>query len=741
MAGRSVLLFSSGVLLVAATVSAAPHTMRASAASSVPVFAHPVTANAEVFAGEPDDTIGADGRTYISAPWGVQTNTSFIWRSEDGGESFRQIQAAPGVQNPYAFRAGGDTEVQAFPPAGPSFPGESSATPTRVYFANQDNLDTITCGYTDDAGRSFTFLNGTSQGGVCPANLGADRQWLAETRVDPGVPSGNSTLLNHDVSYLWYDNTGLNGDSLFRSDDGINYGTAGVVATAAGGDGLGNPGNVVADRATGVVYMSAPSSGTSNNGVQVFYSADGGKTLHAVQAVADQYAGSTGTDFSVLAIDDKGNLYLAYTPQNGTSAWQTYVTHTTGFTTVNNGIRNVAVAGATAAGWTAPVPVTGPGSANPGIHYSVFPWIDAGDSGRVNVAFYGTTHPVGYDPNTQNAAWRTYVTQSLNATPSNSSATFGPAVSVAEGATHLASICFNGVGCTGMGNRNLLDFFEVRHDANGAAVVAYNDDANSLVAAFPGGPFVMEGRQVGGPTLFASANGGTGRLNGAPTPDTAFQTDRSGDGFTPTNDTNVASLDLLGTGAVLKDPSTLEVTIKVSNLANAVAQITNNQPGEGATGISYELTWKHANDLWFVGANVDSSGTFTYNAGRPQSVPFTVSGGPKFAVYATSQNASPVTTGSANTTTGVITIDVPTSMLGNLQGGDRLLQATGFTLVQRGAAGAAPLADQADATPSFDDSLGGPGPRIPEVPFPVVLVILGGVIWLAVLLRRRARAR
>ena len=55
--------------------------------------------------------------------------------------------------------------------------------------------------------------------------------------------------------------------------------------------------------------------------------------------------------------------------------------------------------------------------------------------------------------------------------------------------------------------------------------------ANSLTALFPGGPFVMEGRQVGGASLFNSVGGGTGLLSGAPTPDTSFQADRSGDGF------------------------------------------------------------------------------------------------------------------------------------------------------------------------------------------------------------------
>ena len=724
------------------------YSTHARADASVPVFDHPTTVHSEILAGEPDATIGADGLVYVSAPWGVQTQTSFMWRSQDGGDSFRHIQAGPGAQNPYAFRAGGDTEIQAFPPAGPAVSGESTATPTRVYFANQNNLDSISCGYTDDGGHNFTFVNPPSIGFDCPTNVGADRQWIAQTRHDPGVAANQPTLLNHDVSYLWYDNVGLNGDSLWRSDDGLNYGTTGVVPTPVNGDSLGNPGNIVADRTTGVVYMTAPSTAsTGKNGVQVFYSADGGKTLTGVQAVPDTYAGSTGTDFSVLAIDTAGNLYLTYAVQNGTSAWQTYVTHTTGSSnvsvTVTGGPRQVAVAGASASQWATPIPINGPGSANTNIKYAVFPWVDAGDPGRVNIAFYGTTQATGYDPNSQSADWSTYVVQSLDLTPGNSAPTFSTAVSVAEAPTHRASICFLGVGCTGQGNRNLLDFFEVRHNGQGAAIVAYNDDANSLTALFPGGPFVMEGRQVGGPSLFKDANGGTGLLTGMPSPDTSFVQDAHNDGFLPirpTTDVNIPSLDLWGAGAVLKDPSTLEVTFKVASLSNAVTQVNQAQPAEATTGITYVLSWKHANDVWFVAAHVNPLGVFTYDAGRPQSVPFTLTGGPKFAIYATSQNATPVSTGTADTNTGTITVDVPTSLLGGLTSGDRLLQATGFSLAERGTSGAALLADQADATPSFDDSLGGGTAVAPEVPLAALVVVVGAAaIVAAVTVRRRRR--
>src|SRR5205814_2569425 len=85
MSRRMLALTSGGVLLAAIAASITGTSTRAIAAPSAPVFTHPVWVDAQRDAGEPDITIGHDGRLYVSAPWGVSTDTSFIWRSEDGG--------------------------------------------------------------------------------------------------------------------------------------------------------------------------------------------------------------------------------------------------------------------------------------------------------------------------------------------------------------------------------------------------------------------------------------------------------------------------------------------------------------------------------------------------------------------------------------------------------------------------------------------------------------------------------
>jgi hypothetical protein len=259
-----------------------------------------------------------------------------------------------------------------------------------------------------------------------------------------------------------------------------------------------------------------------------------------------------------------------------------------------------------------------------------------------------------------------------------------------------------------------------------------------MFAAFPGGPFDMVARQIGGPSLYTSV----GSLNGTTPADTSGVTDPSGDGLYPTSDTSVDSLDLLGTSAALKDASTLQVTFDVKNLANAFLQLPPAEAA-GANAVTYLLLWKFDNDVWFVSARVDATGQFTYWAGRPQSNNFTATGGPKYAIYDAGSNANPITTGTANTTTGHITIDVPVSDLGGLASGSRLIDATAFSLVDRTvsvASTTAQLADQADETAAFDDLLQFPAAPIPEVPMPGLLLIAALGAGFAVARRSRRRA-
>ena len=52
------------------------------------------------------------------------------------------------------------------------------------------------------------------------------------------------------------------------------------------------------------------------------------------------------------------------------------------------------------------------------LHDNVFAWIAAGDAGKVDIAWYGTTAPTAgtLGPDSTSGKWGLYLTQSLNAT-------------------------------------------------------------------------------------------------------------------------------------------------------------------------------------------------------------------------------------------------------------------------------------------------------------------------------------
>ena len=134
---------------------------------------------------------------------------------------------------------------------------------------------------------------------------------------------------------------------------------------------------------------------------------------------------------------------------------------------------------------------------------ALFPWLEAGSAGRVAVVWLGSS-----DPNDSDASdWRVYLALTTDATAQN------PHVALAEVSDHVvhaSNVSLGGLGvdtpATPQANRNLCDYFQVAIDPLGACVVAYSDDHND----YDGQTYVA--RQIAGPSLYASANGGTGVL-------------------------------------------------------------------------------------------------------------------------------------------------------------------------------------------------------------------------------------
>jgi len=274
---------------------------------------------------------------------------------------------------------------------------------------------------------------------IAPAD---DRQWNEST--------------GHNRVYLFY-RAPIPATALFvqRSDDhGASYPTTALVGTGT------TPGYIDVDHNNGRVYVSHQNASQG----RVSRSSDAGVTWQTTTVDATTGHGSL---FDVVKVGDDGTVYLVWSNQD-----DIYLSHST-----DGGVT-----------WAAKVRV----NQNSTYKTCLMPWIEAGSDGRVCVVWYASTRPV----NDNNSDWELLMAQSFDA--KSNTPTFAQQV-ISDHKIHGSNISLMGLG--GGSNRNLLDYFQVALDPQGAMVVAFTDDHND----FEGHVYVT--RQLDGPSLYASANG------------------------------------------------------------------------------------------------------------------------------------------------------------------------------------------------------------------------------------------
>ncbi len=316
------------------------------------------------------------------------------------------------------------------------------------------------------------------------------------------------------------------------SDHGVHWGAPSLVSPTGT-----TPGYIDVDHRDGAVYVSH----TSSNAVFVSRSADGGTTW--TTSTVDNST-THGSLFDPVKVGADGTVYVTWSDEH-----------------------DVYLASSSNAGqdWSPPVKVNGPES-----RVALFPWLEAGSAGRVVVVWFGTDHAT----NDNAADWRVFSAITLNATVANPS--FHRA-EVSDHVVHSSNISLGGLGvdtpATPQQNRNLCDYFQVAIDPLGACVVAFTDDHND----FDGHTYLA--RQLAGPSLYATANGGSGELEPVaalppPTPDPSapelvdFLHDATGSSLQPVPSDN--PFDLLSVDyrcAVQGVAPMLEVRFKVSDLS------------------------------------------------------------------------------------------------------------------------------------------------------------------------------
>lgn len=419
-------------------------------------------------------------RIWIAAPTGIGINSrslpasredgDLFWYSDDDGKTWR-LHDPPGP----TIVGGGDSDVATGP--GPQVVG------TGLTLAN------ITLANSCQRGEPGTFVS------TPISNIGTveDRQWIDMYEDSPKPLLGPEVVLNYGgvvERRMWFHQVtapcvgGVPGEPV--AGPRIDVSGPDCVEGIFDPDCYQWPGNLAVDETTGDVYVTHNTFGNDdpphNDDVIVARVVDGAERPVTQAEVRSYVAANDRPDtfdsFTVLAVDRAGNVYVVWTerrPEQGRTDTMLAVSTDRGET------------------WSAPIRV------NHGPQTTTFPWIVAGDAGKIDIVYYGTNEK-GPSPEEVPATskWRVWMAQSLNALDPNPSFRENPAT----GFMHQGPICTSGTGCA-PGTRDLLDLFQVDVDSAGMGNIAYTDNLNTPPdGADAHQEWIMFVQQKGGKGLF-----------------------------------------------------------------------------------------------------------------------------------------------------------------------------------------------------------------------------------------------
>lgn len=388
-------------------------------------------------ASEPQIRADNAGNFYASSENGLGGGTQ-AWKSSDGGAHYVTLVSPNQVSqtNTTGFApGGGDTDVAVAPIA-------NSFGFYNVYVASLSlaNVDVST---STDGGYQWS-LNP-----IGATISGDDREWVAADGAS------KVCLSYHDVATF-------NIDVNCSSDAGATFTQLGDAIDTAHAFNIDNNeiGNMAIDPSSHTIYQTFSGilqsdvvgcqTGTCNyHVVYMAVSTDGGKTFTDYPVYTNPNASvSYGHQFVNVSVDKAGNVYSVFS-DNHNLFYSFSTDH-----------------GQT---WSAPTQVNVAPSAT-----AIMPWSVAGDAGKLDIVWYGTSYYDGVnapDSYPASAAWNVYFAQNLTATTSGSSFTQVAATAI----NHYGGVCEGGISCTG--NRDLYDDFGVAASpTTGRASIIYSDD-------------------------------------------------------------------------------------------------------------------------------------------------------------------------------------------------------------------------------------------------------------------------
>jgi hypothetical protein len=485
-------------------------------APNTPTFGHPVISGIGGTGFEQAIRIDPSNpnRIYTSTPGTLSADTSWIWRSIDAGKTFKWVPNAAALEGKVTTcHGGGDTEL--------AVDGQG-----RLYF-NDLTLANFSTARSDDFGATF-LCNNTAVPSVV-----VDRQWyaidgdplnggtiyLTNDEVGQGAPVCGQTPANNVLVVYRSPVDPLAGGTAgivfgpanrITGEDGCNEGIMGNIEVSPVATTLGQPlaggGYAVLTQPVKHVFIPHDDAQLKKNLIARCFPVAFGPPIPNVSDPSGLNCtdilihdpgqnAKTGGDFPTMDIDKVGNLYVVWeeAPAIGSVLQGDVVLKYTFSTDQGNTWR------------LPPIEIDTSGSPIGTLHQNVFAWINAGDDGRVNIAWYGTdgtatTGNRGPD-NCTDCFWYLFMTQSLNAHDMNP--VFTPPLLASQHHIHKGTVQSLIGGQDQFASRALGDFLQMRVGPNGEAHISYADSNRLFGTAVSHGIYV---RQNGGTGLYAATS-------------------------------------------------------------------------------------------------------------------------------------------------------------------------------------------------------------------------------------------
>jgi len=525
-------------------------------------------------------------RGFVDWPVSSRSNIGTLWRTINGGATYRQIvdpSCAPrNVPNCYTG-GGGDTVNRVNNYDGTVNFGDQEAVAQEAFASSVDHGDTFPLARQTAVTSTFT---------------GVDRQWISTVDA-PGFMADPASSVPLEAIYSYH----IPG--------------AGQLVAGVGTDGIVRPAVPVLP----MVSQSGPSridTQPGSPGFGWFYQGYrdgsgfevGAAPLGRYQDPTAYHVGNVTSDqpaiFPWISLDRQGNLYAVWVTKGNV-----YMSTSMISDPANN--PKATPAGVPATKWSPKVQV------NPsGLSSTVFPEVVAGDAGRVAVVYDATSDYAGVsDGAPATATWNTYMSISTNALDPHPSFELGQ---VSHRPVHIGSICTSGTTCTG--DRSLLDMIDVTLSSQGRVSTVFSDNNNAFArdTGSPtqlGSPFVKVAQLIHGPSLFANAPGFD------ITPSSQCTPAASGDATWPNmaGAANLPGLDITGS-CVGSDGANLVARVDLTD-ASAKAMAAALQGYNAARGndapaarLQYVVRWESGTDSYYVVAEAAADGTLSYYGGK-----------------------------------------------------------------------------------------------------------------------------